>query len=118
MMWRRPYGVFCTILAIFLAMTANAQKERAFMTDVAENVYLGELVGYPGPWSFQLGKSAIILVSDKELEALADPNRVLNLSLGFQKQEDSLRSLCERAKAAGQRTLILAFDHFFSQYRP
>lgn len=86
--------------------------------DVPENTFRGELVSFPGAWSFQLGKSGIILVSDKELEALADPDKVLNLALGFDKQEASLRQTCERAKAAGQRTLILAFDHFFSQYRP
>jgi hypothetical protein len=83
-----------------------------------ENVCRGELVSYPGPWGFQIGKSAIILVSDKELVALADPDKKLNLALGFEKQESSLRQVCERAKAAGQRTLILAFDQFFSQYRP
>ncbi len=88
------------------------------MPQVPENLYTGELVSYPGPWSFQLGKSGIILVSDKELEALADPDKVLNLSLGFQKEEGSLRQVCERAKAAGNRTLMIAFDHFFSQYRP
>ena len=85
---------------------------------VPENVYRGELVSYPGAWSFQIGKSAVIFVSDKELEALADPDRVLNLTLTFEKQEASLRQVCERAQAAGHRTLILAFDHFFSQYRP
>ena len=88
------------------------------MTDVSENVFAGELVSYPGAWSFQLGKSVIILVSDKELKSLDNPNTVLNLSLGFQKEEGSLRSVCEKAKAAGHHTLILAFDHFFSQYRP
>src|SRR5579871_5365953 len=88
------------------------------MTNVPENLYRGELVSFPGAWSFQLGKSAIILVSDTELEMLADPDHVLNLALGFQKDERSLRQVCEQAKAAGHRTLILAFDHFFSQYRP
>lgn len=88
------------------------------MTSVPEKVYRGELVSFPGAWSFQLGKSVIILVSDKELEALSNPDAVLNLSLGFQKEEGSLRSVCEKAKAAGHQTLIVAFDHFFSQYRP
>jgi len=85
---------------------------------VPEDVYRGDLVAYPGPWSFELGKSAVILVSDHELEHLADPDRVLNLSLTFEKREESLRQVCERAQAAGQRTLIVAFDQFFSQYRP
>jgi len=57
-------------------------------------------------------------VSDQELLDLSDPDKVLDLSLTYEKHTDSLRSICERAKAAGQRTLILAFDHFFSQYRP
>jgi hypothetical protein len=97
---------------------ARAQKETDINTNVPENLYRGELVAYPGPWSFQLGKSAIILVSDKELIALSDPDKVLNLTLTFDKYEASLRQVCERAKAAGHRTLIIAFDHFFSQYRP
>ncbi len=88
------------------------------MQQIPENVYKADLVSYPGAWSFQLGKSAIILVSDKELLSLSDPDKVINLSLGFQKEENSLRQMCERAKAAGNRTLIIAFDHFFSQYRP
>jgi hypothetical protein len=88
------------------------------MAEVPENLYCGELVRYPGAWSFLLGKAGIILVSDKELEALADPDRVLNLTLTFEKREGSLRQVCEQAQAEGHRTLILAFDHFFSQYRP
>ncbi len=88
------------------------------MADVTEKVFIGALVSYPGAWSFQLGKSVIILVSDKELNALANPDTVLNLSLGFQKEEGSLRSVCDKAQAAGHNTLIVAFDHFFSQYRP
>ncbi|MBI5091423.1 MAG: hypothetical protein HZB26_03155 [Candidatus Hydrogenedentes bacterium] len=83
-----------------------------------ENLYRGELVSYPGPWSFQLGKSHIILVTDDELEALADPDKKINMSLGHTPNEVSLREICERAKAAGHRTLIFAFDHFFAQYRP
>ena len=83
-----------------------------------ENIYRAELVSYPGPWSFQLGKSSIILVTDEELEALADPDQAINLSLGKAPRTESLRQVSERAKARGQRTLIVAFDHFFSQYRP
>lgn len=97
---------------------AAGAQETGMGAKVADDAYRGELVSFPGPWAFQIGKSAIILVSDQELEALSDPDKVLNLSLTFQKQEGSLRQVCERAKAAGQRTLILAFDHFFSQYRP
>jgi len=83
-----------------------------------ENLYSGELAKYPGPWSFRLGRSSVILVSDEELVALSDPDKVLDLRLTFDPREESLRQICERAQAAGQRTLILSFDHFFSQYRP
>ena len=87
-------------------------------SNVPDLTYKGEIVAYPGPWAFQIVRSHIILVSDQELKDLSDPDKVLDLSLTFDKQEASLRQLCERAKAAGQRTLVLAFDHFFSQYRP
>ncbi|MBM3476551.1 MAG: hypothetical protein FJX75_25030, partial [Armatimonadetes bacterium] len=85
---------------------------------VPENVYRGELIAYPGPWAFDIGRAHIILVSDQELEALSNPDTVLNLALTFDKNEASLRQICERAQAAGQRTLVIAFDHFFKQYRP
>jgi hypothetical protein len=74
------------------------------------SVYRGELTRFPGPWSFLIGKPYVILVSDQELESLADPDRVLNLTLTHERQERSLRQVCESAKAAGQRTVILAFD--------
>lgn len=86
--------------------------------DIPENLYKGELVNYPGPWAFQIPRSSIILVSDKELEALADPDKKLNLSMGREPREISLREVCEKAQARGARTLIIAFDHFFAQYRP
>ncbi len=86
---------------------------------VPENVYAGDLMRFPGPYAFWLGKAGIILTTDEELEALAtDPDRELDLSLTFEKHTDSLRRICERAQAAGHRTLILSFDHFFKQYRP
>ncbi len=103
---------------ILVPTMGHSQKEPTSMPDVPHKFYSGELVSYPGPWSFQIGRSVIILVSDKELEALANPDKVINLSLGFTKEEGSLRSVCEKAKAAGHQTLIVAFDHFFGQYRP
>lgn len=106
-------GVLLTILSATFAVAQEAE-----MPQVPENLYRGELVSFPGPWAFSIGRPSIILVNDQELEALADPDRVLDLSTGFNKREDSLRRICERAKSAGQRTLIIAFDHFFSQYRP
>lgn len=113
------------ILACFLAITpyrpalsATLEEPQTMSTPVPEDVYKGELVSFPGPWGFLIGRAHIILVSDQELRDLSDPDKVLDLSLTFDKHEASLRQICERAKAAGQRTLILAFDHFFSQYRP
>lgn len=77
------------------------------------------LLLYPGPWAFQLPHAGIILVSDEELVQLAgDPDRVLNLATGFEPRERSLRQVCEEAQARGAGTLMLAFDHFFAQYRP
>lgn len=106
------------LAALAVSSAYSDVEEKAMDSRVRENVYAGELISYPGPWSFTLGKSSIILVSDKELDALSDPDKVLNLGLGHQPWNVSLRQICEGAKAAGQRTLILAFDHFFSQYRP
>ncbi len=83
-----------------------------------ENLYTGDLVNYPGPWAFMIPKSCIILVNDEQLEGLADPDNPVNLSLSAEKHEESLRQICERAQTSGQRTLIVAFDHFFAQYRP
>ena len=83
-----------------------------------ENLYTADLVAYPGAWAFDIPRESIILVSDDQLEALSDPDRKLDLSLTFDKREESLRQVCERAKARGCRTLIVAFDHFFKQYRP
>jgi hypothetical protein len=87
-------------------------------TAPADHWVRGELVSFPGPWSFQIGRSGAILVSDEQLEDLADPDKKVNLSLSATPREQSLREICERAKAAGNRTLIIAFDHFFAQYRP
>jgi hypothetical protein len=116
---RTPWLAAPWLVACLLAAPLSAQPEADTVSQpVPENLYRGELVSYPGPWAFELGRACIILVSDEELEALGDPDRVLNLSLGFDKSEASLRQICEGAKAAGQRTLIIAFDHFFSQYRP
>lgn len=90
----------------------------AFAAEVPENLYRGELLTYPGPYAFQIRRPGIILVSDQELEMLADPDKQLNLSLGRGERMESLRQICERAQAQGARTLMLAFDHFFRQYRP
>lgn len=96
--------------ALFAALAGAAPKE---------DVYRGELLTYPGAWGFSIGKQAIILVRDEELVTLAThPDQPLNLSLGHGELMESLRQVCERAQKLGQRTLVLAFDQFFSQYRP
>lgn len=88
------------------------------MTPVPENLYRGELVSYPGPWAFLLDKAQIIIVRDQDLLDLSDPDTVVDLSLTFEPRRESLRQVCEHARERGQRTLILAYDHFFAQYRP
>lgn len=107
--------VLFAVLAIHAALPGSGPSTQPA---VPENVYRGDLLAFPGAWSFHIGKSAIILVSDEQLEALADPDRKVNLSISSEPREQSLREVCERAKAAGHRALIVAFDHFFSQYRP
>jgi hypothetical protein len=76
------------------------------------------LVSFPGPWAFDLPKSSIILVSDQQLEDLQDPDKEVDLSLSPTPNRTTLRRLCAESKAAGARTIILAFDEFWSQYRP
>jgi len=73
---------------------------------------------FPGPWGFNLPRRAIILVSDEQLEELQDPDREVDLSLSATPNRTTLRRVCQEAQAAGARTLILAFDHFWAQYRP
>ena len=87
-------------------------------TAIPENLYTGDVVAYPGPWSFGLEKAQMILVSDQDLLDLEDPDRPIDLSLTYERRVESLRQVCERAQATGQRTLIVAYDHFFGQYRP
>lgn len=77
----------------------------------------GPVILHSGPWQFHLPKGSIILVSDQQLEDLADPDREIDLSLSATPNRTTLRKLCEQQRAAGSRTLILAFDEFWSQYR-
>ncbi len=105
-------------IALLVVASWGVAQTQGAMPSVPENLYSGELVSYPGPWSFMLGRACIILVSDEELEQSSDPDKLLNLSLTFDKVEKSLRQVCEEARNGGARTLIVAFDHFFKQYRP
>lgn len=91
-------------------------SEDNMSVQVPEFLYKGEMVSFPGAWAFHLPKSHIILVSDEELVALSNPDAKLDMSPW--EKEITLRQICERAKTQGARTMILAFDHFFSQYRP
>lgn len=74
-------------------------------------------LGFSGVWAFDLPKRGIILVADSQLEELTDPDKEVNLSLSAEPNFTTLRKICEEAKAAGVRTLILAFDEFWKQYR-
>ena len=105
---------YCNCVAI--AVSAAAPE----MARMPENVYRGAMAAYPGPWAFSIPRHSIILVSDAELETLAaDPDKVVDLTcVPSQKWNVSLRQVCEASRNQGARTLIVAFDHFFQQYRP
>jgi len=77
----------------------------------------GAALTFPGPWQFMAPKSAIILVSDEQLEDLQEPDKEVDLSVSSTPNMSTLRKICEAAKAQGVRTVILAFDEFWSQYR-
>ena len=118
--YRREEVAFRHRIAILVWILATAAGAATEEPRVAEDVYRGEMVSYPGPWAFSIPKPGIILVSDAELETLAaDPEKTIDLSLvPGQKHIASLRQICEAAKNQGARTLMVAFDHFFQQYRP
>jgi hypothetical protein len=77
----------------------------------------GTALAFPGPWQFMVPKGGIILVSDQQLEDLQDPDKEVDLSMSSAPHLTTLRKICEGAKAQGARTVILAFDEFWSQYR-
>ena len=108
-----PNPAWSALVAVIVLAGAPALAQ-----EPREETHRSELVAWPGPWSFLLPHATIILVSDQELEALSDPDAVLNLTLGREPRMESLRQVCLRAQARGAHTLTLAFDHFFRQYRP
>jgi len=61
--------------------------------------------------------TTIILTSDKQLNDLLDPDKKVDLSTGRNKTFASLREICESAQKSGDKTLTIAFDEFFRQYR-
>ncbi len=75
------------------------------------------VLGFPGPWAFQWPKGALILVSDQQLQDLQDPDHEVDVSLTGTPRRITLRRFCQEQQALGVRTVILAFDHFFAQYR-
>ncbi|MBI2425494.1 MAG: hypothetical protein HYV27_21895 [Candidatus Hydrogenedentes bacterium] len=109
------YRVFLgALLSLVIVSGAQAQE----MPLAPEDVYQGEVVNYPGPWAFHIPRSHIILVSDGQLDALTNPDQEVDLGISGTPNLTTLRKICEQAQAGGRRTLIFAFDHFFSQYRP
>lgn len=59
----------------------------------------------------------VILTSDQQLNDLLDPDKKIDISLGFNPRIQSLREICESGKKRGCKELIVAFDEFFRQYR-
>ncbi len=95
---------------------AGALTRRGAAADVAA-APPDPVLTFPAQWQFQLPKGAIILVSDQQLEDLTDPDKEVDLSLSATPNKTTLRKLCEQQRAGGARTIILAFDEFWSQYR-
>jgi hypothetical protein len=60
----------------------------------------------------------IILTSDQQLYDLMDPDKKIDMSLGYASSMRSLREVCENGKKHGHKELTVAFDEFFRQYRP
>ncbi len=60
----------------------------------------------------------IILTSDQQLYDLMDPDKKIDMSLGYTPTMRSLREVCENGKKHGHNELTVAFDEFFRQYRP
>ena len=61
--------------------------------------------------------ATIILTSDQQLSDLMDPDKKIDQSTGFTKVFVSLREICEEGKKRGDKSLVIAFDEFFRQYR-
>ena len=61
--------------------------------------------------------ATIILTSDQQLNELLDHDRKIDQSTDFNKRFVSLREICEEARKRGDRSLVIAFDEFFRQYR-
>lgn len=67
--------------------------------------------------SVQVYPVTVILTSDKQLDDLTHPDVQIDLSTGLKKHFASLREICEEAKKRNDKSLVIAFDEFFRQYR-
>lgn len=105
--------VVSTLPTTLTAAETTATATTTTTTPPAER----SVIRFPGPWQFQLPRGAIILVSDQQLEDLTDPDKEVDLSLSATPDRTTLRRRCEQHQAQGARTMILAFDEFWSQYR-
>lgn len=65
----------------------------------------------------QIAAQYVILTSDQQLEELTNPDKKMDLSVGYNKNIRSLREICENGESRGSTQLIVAFDEFFRQYR-
>ena len=65
----------------------------------------------------RLGAQSLILTSDEQLNDLMDPDKKLDLSLGYTPYHASLRDICEQGQKQGSKQMVFAFDEFFRQYR-
>ena len=109
------FGLFISTLTGLYG--ANAPRENAPLPP--EERHEREMIAFPAQWSFNFPKQHLILTSDQDIEDISsDPDKVIDLSLTFDKDHGSLRQRCEALQKSGGHTLILAFDHFFQQYRP
>lgn len=63
-------------------------------------------------------KPGLILVSDQQLLDLQDPDKKVDVSLGPTPRLVTLRQICEQAQSGRGTTVVLAFDEFWTQYRP
>jgi len=97
-------------IAVSFAGNALAQPAAGARPDL--------VIQFPAQWSFLLPKASIILVSDQQLDELTNPDKEIDLSLSSTPNKTTLRKLCEQHQASGVKTVIVAFDEFWSAYRP
>ncbi len=102
------------IILAFLAasLLSVSGSDKCFAQDQNEL-----LLTFPRQWQFSLPNQVIILTSDQQLLDLQDPDKKINMSLGSEENYKSLREIREAAVQRGCRTVKLAFDNFFRQYR-